>query len=368
MTTRKTFLYDNHLQSQAKMVNFGGWEMPLHYGSQVEEHHQVRRSAGVFDVSHMTIVDLSGAQVFDFLRYLLANNVVRLKTPGKALYSCMLNEQGGVIDDLIVYYQDNHHYRLVVNAATREKDLAWITQQAKPFAIQIKQRDDLAMLAVQGPLAREKVYNLLSEKLKNEAMALAPFHATWNNDDWFIGRTGYTGEDGFEIMLPGQQASDFWQALTSSGVSPIGLGARDTLRLEAGMSLYGADMDENYTPLESALGWTVAWAPPERNFIGRQALEAQKQQADHKIMVGLILLSKGVLRAHQTVLLETGEQGEITSGTFSPTLGVAIAFARLPAGTYTQVNVAIREKLYPAQVVKPPYVRHGKACVDLPKP
>jgi aminomethyltransferase len=280
----------------------------------------------------------------------------------------MLTEQGGVIDDLIVYYQDDEHYRMVVNAATREKDLAWIKQHAQTFNVVVSEREDLAMLAVQGPLARSKVSPLLPSNLQAAAMALAPFQATWNNEShFFVGRTGYTGEDGFEIILPGEQASAFWEALLQAQVQPIGLGARDTLRLEAGMNLYGSDMDENYTPLESGLAWTVAWLPLEREFIGRQALQVQHDTGKHRQLVGLILLDKGVLRAHQQVITKQGEIGEITSGTFSPSLGIAIALARLPAGNYEQVHVTIRNKHLSAQVVKPPFVRQGKACIKLPK-
>ncbi|RKZ91639.1 MAG: glycine cleavage system aminomethyltransferase GcvT [Candidatus Parabeggiatoa sp. nov. 1] len=362
---KKTPLYNKHLEKNAKMVDFGGWDMPLHYGSQINEHHQVRRDAGVFDVSHMTVIDLNGQRVREFLRYLLANDVGRLKKTGKALYSCMLNEQGGVIDDLIVYFQEETQFRLVVNAATHDKDIAWITQQAKAFAIQIRERDDLAMLAVQGPQTREKVKPLLPGNLQTSAMALAPFHASWNNDEIFVARTGYTGEEGFEMILPAQHAPDWWDALLAAGVLPVGLAARDTLRLEAGMNLYGADMDENYSPLESGLGWTVAFKPEDRDFIGRSALQAQKNQRTHQIMVGLVLREKGVLRAHQTVSVEGGGEGHITSGTFSPTCGFSIAFARLPAGVHEQATVTIRNKQLPAQVVKPPFVRHGKTCIDL---
>jgi aminomethyltransferase len=359
---KQTVLYNKHLESKAKMVDFGGWDMPVHYGSQINEHHQVRREAGVFDVSHMTVIDLSGTKVREFLQYLLANDVGRLKKPGKALYSCLLNEQGGVIDDLIVYFQADNQFRMVVNAATRAKDIAWITQQSQAFGLKIRERDDLAMLAVQGPQARDIVNSLLKNDLSLET--LAPFYATWNNDELFVARTGYTGEDGFEIILPAQQTTDFWDNLLKAGVNPIGLGARDTLRLEAGMNLYGTDMDENYSPLESGLGWTVAFEPKERHFIGRNALEIQRDKGGHPIMVGLVLRDKGILRGHQIVSTPNGE-GQITSGSFSPTLGVSIAFARLPAGQYEQVMVTIRNKQLPAQVVKPPFVRRGKICIDL---
>ncbi|RKZ40155.1 MAG: glycine cleavage system aminomethyltransferase GcvT [Gammaproteobacteria bacterium] len=361
---KRTPLYNKHLVQKAKMVDFGGWDMPLHYGSQMNEHHQVRRDAGVFDVSHMTIIDLTGQRVREFLRYLLANDVERLKKTGKALYSCMLNDQGGVLDDLIVYFQDEHQFRMVVNAATRDKDIAWITKQAKPFAVQVRERDDFAMLAVQGSQVRKKLEPLLPANLSASVMALAPFYATWHDDEFFIARTGYTGEEGFEIILPAQDAPNWWDALLAAGIAPIGLGARDTLRLEAGMNLYGADMDENYSPLESGLAWTVAFKPADRVFIGRSALETQRNRGNHSILVGLVLPVKGILRGHQTVSFEGGGVGQITSGTFSPTLGGSIAFARLPAGEYKQVTVTIRNKPLLAKVVTPPFVRHGKTCIS----
>lgn len=358
--TQQTALFAQHVAAGGKMVDFAGWEMPLHYGSQLNEHHQVRRDAGVFDVSHMTIVDLKGTNVKTFLQKLLANDVARLKTTGKALYSCMLNEQGGVIDDLIVYFCAEEHYRLVVNAGTHDKDLAWITQQAESFDISIEERRDLSMLAVQGPNARAKVLPLLPKDLQDSAMQLGVFFSTWN-EKWFIARTGYTGEDGFEIMIPNQKVSEFWNALLNAGIKPIGLGARDTLRLEAGMCLYGTDMDDNISPCEAGLKWTIAWQPEERDFIGRAALK-EKCENNALVQVGLLLLGKGVLRNHQKVLTEKGT-GEITSGTFSPTLSRAIALARVPVDCGEQVQVEIREKLYPAQVVRTPFVRHGKALV-----
>jgi aminomethyltransferase len=361
---KRTPLYAKHLQAQAKIVDFGGWDMPLHYGSQLQEHHQVRRDAGVFDVSHMTVIDLVGERVKEFLSYLLANDIGRLTQRGKALYSCMLKADGGIIDDLIVYYQKDTQYRMVVNASTREKDLAWILQQAKPFGVHVCfEEGDVAMLAVQGSNARDKALPLLPADLQQEAAELKPFFACWNQDI-FVGRTGYTGEDGFEIILPVAQVEAFWDAILAAGIAPAGLGARDTLRLEAGMSLYGSDMDESLSPLESGLTWTVAFKPENRDFIGRAALEAQAK-TEHAVLVGLVLKEKGVLRGHQVVYADTGE-GMITSGTFSPTLGVAIAMARLPAAsTASEVLVGIRDKRLSAKIVKLPFVRHGKACIDL---
>jgi len=357
----KTPLYQQHVAMGAKIVDFGGWDMPLHYGSQIEEHHQVRRDAGMFDVSHMTVVDFKGERVRDYLRHLLANDVDRLKQPGKALYSCMLNADGGVIDDLIVYFMEEGWFRMVVNAATHDKDMAWLTKQAGEFGVQIEEREDLAMIAVQGPNARERVHEAMGG-VAAQAGQLGPFFAAMV-EGVFVARTGYTGEDGYELMVPNAQVEALWQRLAELGVKPIGLGARDTLRLEAGMSLYGSDMNETTTPLESGLAWTVAWEPEERDFIGRAALERQRQAGVAHELVGLVLEEKGVLRDHQKVLVDGLEDGEITSGSFSPTLGQAIALARVPAGIGESCQVELRGKPVTARVVKPPFVRHGKIRV-----
>ncbi|HHJ19906.1 MAG TPA: glycine cleavage system aminomethyltransferase GcvT [Gammaproteobacteria bacterium] len=360
---QRTELYEQHLAADGKMVDFAGWEMPIHYGSQVKEHHQVRQAAGMFDVSHMVVVDLKGDRVSEFLRYLLANDVARLKTSGKALYSCMLNEQGGVIDDLITYFLTDSFFRIVVNAATREKDLAWIRQYAAAFDVAVNERSDLAMLAVQGPEARDKMAALLSEAEQQQAMALKPFFGA-QVGRYFIARTGYTGEDGFEVMVDCTEVGNLWEALLGQGVKPCGLGARDTLRLEAGMNLYGSDMDETLSPLESGLGWTVAFDPPSREFMGRNVLDTQRVSQDLRKFVGLVLKGRGVLRAHQKVVLPDGSEGEITSGTFSPTLQRSIAMARVPNSIGDHCSVEIRGKCLPAQVVKMPFVRHGKSLID----
>jgi aminomethyltransferase len=362
--TEKTVLNDTHRAAGARMVDFGGWDMPINYGSQIEEHHAVRRDAGMFDVSHMTVVDLHGPRTREFLRRLLANNVDKLKVQGKALYSCMLNEQGGVIDDLIVYFFDEAHFRLVVNAATRVKDLAWIEQQAKAYGVEVKERPDFAMIAVQGPNARAKVIGLLHEVDRPRIEKLGRFAAAAaqgpHGMGLFIARTGYTGEDGFEIIVPQEHAVALWQALAAAGVRPAGLGARDTLRLEAGMNLYGQDMDESVSPWEANLGWTIA-LDEGRDFIGREALEAQKAAGVPRVMVGLVLDEKGVLRHGQKVLTANGE-GEVLSGSFAPTLEKAVAFARIPAGKPGDVRVDIRGREVPVRVVKYPFVRDGKPC------
>ncbi|MEZ5541999.1 MAG: glycine cleavage system aminomethyltransferase GcvT [Pseudomonadota bacterium] len=359
----RTPLYDEHIVDGGKIVDFAGWQMPINYGSQIEEHNNVRADAGMFDVSHMTVVDLTGPRTREFLRYLLANNVDRLQDSGKAMYSCMLNEQGGVIDDLIVYFIRDDFFRMVVNAGTRAKDLAWLEQQSVDFSVTVTERPELAMIAIQGPNARSKTLPLLHETVRAAAAALQPFFGVFDGD-WFIARTGYTGEDGFEIVLPAEEAAGFWSRLRAAGVRPTGLGARDTLRLEAGMNLYGSDMDESVSPLESALAWTVAWEPAERDFIGRQALEAQRAAGVQQKLVGLLLEDKGVLRNHQKVITGQGD-GEITSGSFSPTLQRAIAFARVPRDTGATCQVEVRGKMLQARIVKPPFVRNGKAQIAL---
>ncbi|KXU97478.1 glycine cleavage system protein T [Stenotrophomonas sp. DDT-1] len=361
--TQKTLLNDTHRALGAKMVDFGGWDMPIHYGSQLDEHHLVRRESGVFDVSHMTVVDLRGEQVKPFLRRLLANSIDKLKVTGKALYSCMLNPRGGVIDDLIVYYLGDDFFRMVVNASTREKDLAWLREQAAPFGVAVEQRPDLAILAVQGPQARDIVIGLAREADRAALTKLGRFAALQVQSDdgveLFVARTGYTGEDGFEILLPQDAVVAFWNHLLAAGVKPAGLGARDTLRLEAGMNLYGQDMDEEISPYEAALGWTVS-LDEGRDFIGRDVLEAQKSAGTARQMIGLVMDEKGVLRHGQTVTTASG-QGEILSGTFSPTLAKGIAFARVPAGELGEVTVDIRGRQVPVRVVKFPFVREGQA-------
>ena len=361
---KKTVLNAAHREIGARMVDFGGWDMPVNYGSQIEEHNAVRNDCGMFDVSHMCPVDVVGADCRKFLSRLVANDVAKLQVSGKALYAAMLNDAGGVIDDLIIYFLTETRFRIVVNAGTAEKDLAWMQAKVAEWKLDvtITQRRDgennLGIIAVQGPNARAKVWEVLPQA-KAATEGLKAFFAA-EVDQYFIASTGYTGEDGYEIMLPADEAHAVWNKLKAAGVAPAGLGARDTLRLEAGMNLYGQDMDEGVSPLDAGLAWTVA-LKDEREFVGKAALLANGQQ---KQFLGLILLDKGVLRGHQQVITKQGN-GEITSGSFSPTLQQSIALARLPLGVQIgdEVEVDIRGKQLKAKVVKPVFARNGKAVI-----
>lgn len=362
----KTPLYEAHLQSQAKMVDFHGWLMPLHYGSQVDEHHAVRQRAGMFDVSHMTVVDILGAGGRQFLRHLLTNDVDSLPHPGRALYSCMCNEHGGILDDLIVYQRGPDNYRIVFNSATRDDDIAWVRRQSEGFSVGLQERSDLAMLAVQGPEAIAKTLSVLDAGQIDGLSTLTPFECV-DIGEYFFARTGYTGEDGFEIILPSEQIASLWSSLLNAGVQPCGLGARDTLRMEAGLLLYGQDMDSSVSPLESGLGWTVKWEPQDRDFIGKGALLSQRQEGVKRKLVGLVLEDRGIMRHGQPVLAEGFKDGVITSGGYSPTLECSIALARLPAEAAhcEKVKVEIRGRQLSARVTKPRFVKHGKPLIDV---
>ncbi|MFT4058490.1 MAG: glycine cleavage system aminomethyltransferase GcvT [Legionella sp.] len=355
----KTPLHATHLECGAKMVDFHGWEMPLHYGSQLQEHHQVRRDAGMFDVSHMTILDILGAGGRQFLRKLLTNDVDLLEHNGKALYSCMCNEHGGIIDDLIVYQRASDNYRVVLNSATRHADLNWIRKMSEGFAVGLQERRELAMIAVQGPNAITKTLSILNPAQIDAVSTLTHFECV-DIEQYFFARTGYTGEDGLEIIVPQEQIVPLWNDLKNAGIQPCGLAARDTLRLEAGMMLYGQDMDTTTSPLESGLGWTIKWTPEDRDFIGMGALFSQKNMGIKHKIVGLTLLDKGIMRHGQRVVVEGYADGLITSGSYSPTLEQSIALARVPVETDKQVMVEIRGKLVPATVGKPRFVKNGK--------
>ena len=352
----KTPLFDRHVALNAKIVDFGGWDMPIHYGSQIEEHHAVRKGSGVFDVSHMTVVELHGRDIQAYLDHLLANDVKRLTRPGQAMYSAMTDERGGVIDDLIVYALDDP-WLVVVNCGTREKDLAWMNRQAAGFDCTVSERADLAILAVQGPRAIEMVSGLVTSRQAEDIAALKPFQGIWS-DGWFIAKTGYTGESGLELIMPNAAAPEFWDALIQAGVAPIGLGARDTLRLEAGMNLYGNDMDESVTPLESNMASTVFLT--SRDFVGASALREQMAADDYPRLVGLVMRDRGVLRSHYPVFAGDEQVGEITSGAFSPTLQHSIAMARV-SKVADEMSVEIRGKRCRVEAVTTPFVRRGKS-------
>ena len=389
---KRTPLYQAHISAQAKLVDFSGWDLPVHYGSQIEEHHAVRNDAGVFDVSHMTVLEVTGTAATDYLDRLLANNIRKAKLPGQAIYSAMLNEDGGILDDLIVYSHSRPgKFLLVVNCATREKDLAWMRQQCHAFgsemtgsemtgsemtgsevsgseapdsemtgsempACKITECPDYAILAVQGPKAIEKTQRVLSAAQREATAQLRIFQGSWA-EGWFIAKTGYTGESGVEIILPGEDAPGFWDKLVAAGVRPVGLGARDTLRLEAGMNLYGSDMDESVSPMESNMASTVVL--PARDFIGAVALRTQLEKGKLRELVGLVMHHKGVLRAQYPVFCDDERVGEVTSGAFSPTLGHSIALARV-SRTSSNMTVTIRGKMQPVEWVRPPFIRRGK--------
>jgi aminomethyltransferase len=359
-----TPLFEQHLTGGAKIVDFGGWALPVNYGSQIEEHNAVRTDCGLFDVSNMTVSDINGPQTLAFLSHLLANDIQKVSnTPGKALYSCMLNNEGGVIDDLIVYHINDQHCRMVTNANTNKKDMAWITQHAKPFDISFKERPELAIIAIQGPNALLKCAEVLEPSFAKLILSLARFQGGFLNgelDSAFAGRTGYTGEDGIEFILGAELAQQIWGDFVSAGIQACGLGARDTLRLESGMMLYGNDLGEDYTPLESGIAWSVA-AKDDRDFIGKAALTTAAQYK----MIGLILQGRGVLRGHQKVVLADNIIGEVTSGTFSPSLKQSIALARVAADSNLtvgdQVQIEIRDKQVNAVVAKFPFIKNGLA-------
>ena len=355
--SQRTPLYDLHLKSKATMVDFAGWQMPINYGSQIAEHNAVRNKVGLFDVSHMGVVEVRGDNTLPFLRHLLANDVAKLKNTGDALYSCMLNEEGGVIDDLIVYRFGDHYFRIVINAGCRDKDLAWMQKQADTFNIDLTLRDDLCLLALQGPQFLEALRFVFSSEVVEQVAQLKAFQFYALADTgMMIARTGYTGEPGVEMILPTEKALKVWEKLIEAGVQPCGLGARDTLRLEAGYNLFGADMTESTSPLISNLAWTVSFKDETRDFIGKKALLAEKERGISQQLVGLILESKGVLRSHQKVKVENVGEGEITSGSFSPTLNKSIALARIPVSDATDALIERRGEWLPVKIVKPKFM------------
>ena len=360
---KRTFLYKNHLDANAKIIDFAGWDMPINYGSQIEEHHFVRKSAGVFDVSHMTVVDVSGTDSRNYLQYLLSNDVGKLTNTGQALYSAMLNHDGFILDDLIVYRM-SFGFRVVVNCATREKDLRWMIQNTDGFRVSVQEKPKLAILAVNGPESIQRFCEALGGIYEKEAQKLQNFQGQ-ELDKCFIARTGYTGEEGLEVILPEEDSPEFWDKFLKAGFKPVGLGARDTLRLEAGMNLYGQDMDETTSPLSANMDHTIAYLPAEREFIGKPALIAHKALYDAgkaPELKGLVLESRGILRTGQTLITDQGE-GLVTSGGFSPTLKHSIALARIPSNSKT-CEVDLRGTPKSVRIVQPNFVRFGKKIFE----
>lgn len=351
----QTPLYSWHKNAKAKIIDFSGYDMPLHFGSQLEEHHAVRQQAGMFDVSHMGVIDIKGEGALALLQKACANDVAKLSI-NRALYTCMLNSQAGVIDDLIVYYLEDNYYRLVVNAGTKQKDLAWLATLNKEFKAVIELRTDYSIVAVQGPQARSLVAPLLTAEL----LALKPFHCLAYNG-CLMASTGYTGEDGVEIIIPNNQVEEFWQACVDAGIRPCGLAARDTLRLEAGLNLYGNDMDETVCPYAANLAWTVCLKDASRDFVGKKVLEKTAIDDCPMQMIGVVMNESGVLRAGQKILIDGAVVGKITSGSFSPTLEQAIGFARLPKAADTNhLYVERRNQLIALQQVKLPFIKKGQ--------
>ena len=331
--TLKTPFYECHVEASGKLVDFAGWTLPIHYGSLVDEHNAVRNDAGMFDVSHMVVSDVRGERSVQALRLTLTNDIAKL-VDNTALYSCLCTDTGGVVDDLIVYRISAEHYRVISNAATRNKVLGWLADHGVAECHSIES-GHLAMLAVQGPNAVAKFQRVAQSLIDPDVIGGAADIASLPNfgcttlGDVFVGRTGYTGEDGVEIIVPQAAAEVYWRALLDAGVHACGLGARDTLRLEAGMSLYGNDLDDAHSPFESGVGWTVDLSDESRNFIGRSVLVTQKQNGAATLRIGIELQERGVLRAGQGVSIDGEEIGVVTSGTYSPTLQRTIALARV---------------------------------------
>jgi aminomethyltransferase len=356
-------LYELAQELKARLTSFGGWEMPVQFVGILQEHEAVRNAAGMFDISHMGKFTLQGKNLISQLQYLVPSDLNRLQ-PGQAQYTVLLNPQAGIIDDIIFYYQGEDSTGeqrgvMIVNAATTSKDKAWLLQHLDQN--QVKFQDispEKVLIAVQGPKASSILQSFVQEDL-TPVKAFGHLEATVLGKPGFIARTGYTGEDGFEVMVDPDVGLELWRSLVKAGVIPAGLGARDTLRLEAAMALYGQDIDDTTTPMEAGLGWLVH-LDTKGDFIGRSILERQKAGGVQRRLVGLQMQGRNIARHAYQVLSQGVVVGEVTSGTLSPTLGYPIALAYVPTELATvsqQLEVAIRGKAYPAVVVKRPFYR-----------
>ncbi len=358
----RTPLHEVHRREGGKIVEFAGWEMPVEYTGIRQEHLAVRTGVGLFDLSHMGEIEVRGRGAAAFVNYLVTNDVDRLE-PGQCLYSCMCGPDGGILDDLLVYrFPDETagtpRYWLVVNASNREKVVEWMESHIPGDAWMKDLSLSTALLAVQGPQAQA----FLQPFTQTDLEQIGYYHLTEGTVAGIpgvISRTGYTGEDGFELYVPWERAEELWNALRASeGIVPIGLGARDTLRLEAGYSLYGHEINELTTPLDAGLGWVVRWS--KADFIGKAALARQKEGHVRKAIVGLEMLGRGIPRQGYPVEGPDGAVGVITSGTYSPSLSKGVALASVDIAQRaegTELSVSVRGRLEPARVVRPPFVR-----------
>ncbi|MDP4125889.1 MAG: glycine cleavage system aminomethyltransferase GcvT [Bacillota bacterium] len=360
---KRTPLYEEHLGAKAKLIDFGGWEMPVQYAGVIDEHHAVRTKAGLFDVSHMGEIDVNGKEALAFLQMLITNDVSNL-VDGRILYSPMCYPNGGIVDDLLVYRYGPEHYFIVVNASNSDKDYAWMVEQAKEFEVSVENlSEQYAQLALQGPLAEiilQRITNINLAQIRYYAFA----HGEVDGVSCLISRTGYTGEDGFEIYVSPQFARQLWQKIleigTPEGIQPIGLGARDTLRFEARLPLYGNELGPEISPLEAGLGIFVKL--DKIAFIGKDALLTQKEQGIPRKLVGLEMIGRGIARSHYPLQKDGEEIGFVTSGSFSPTLNKNIALGLIRSDLAVQeavLDVMIRGKAVQAKIVPSLFYKRG---------
>jgi len=350
----KTTLHESHIELGAKMVNFSNWEMPISYTSLIEEHNAVRNTAGIFDVSHMAVFDFMGGDQIAFFEKIFANDIKKISLENKAIYGALLNEEGGILDDLIIYHA-NSKFRLVSNCSTREQNRDWYKKHAVEFGVEVIERSDIGILAIQGPDALNKI--LAISEIDHQVNNLQSFGCIFDGEKLFA-RTGYTGEDGLELIVPNSDIKSLWNKALELDCTPIGLGARDTLRLEAGLNLYGNDMTVDNHPYESNLGWTIDMNDENRQFIGKDALLSINQSESKKI-VGIILRDKGVLRTGYEITHGQGN-GIVLSGSYSPTLQSSIGLARVDRGYQENGKVMIRNKELNIDFVSPRFLRQGK--------
>ncbi len=365
---KRTPLYQVHKTLNAKFTEFGGWEMPLQYSSIVKEHLAVRTTVGLFDLSHMGEIDVCGQGANELVQKLSTNNVGRL-TDGRVLYTLLCNETGGIVDDILIYRYTDNHYMLVVNAANIEKDLAWVQTNNDTGAEVRDESEDKTLIALQGPKSIEILKPLVPEQDVSEIGYFRFSLGEVAGIPTIISRTGYTGEVGFELYVSAKNAEGLWNSLYPAVIAadgePIGLGARDTLRLEAGLRLYGMDMDDNTNPFEAGLGRFVK--SKNRQFIGKNALLTQKKKGITRQMIGFQMLDRAVARPGYAVYQEDEHIGNVTSGAPSPTLKYSIGFASIKSSRHTplcrttndKIDIEIRGKLHPAKIVKVPFISTG---------